>query len=138
MEGHNICPCWSRPGCTLYQTSGAETGDVGRFQSTAAILTESRRQRAVGRRFTYGGGLSLRTHGLGHLSQDLVPIAGRVSSGFYFLLSYFLAVNVESDPGGGNQDVELWQEKEEENRNLVNVFVVRPTVVSAFDLTACR
>lgn len=87
---------------------------------------------------THGGRLSRRTPGLGHLSQNLVPVAGRVSSGFYFLLSYFLAVNVESDAGGRNQDVELWKEKEDENRYLVNVFVLRPTVVPGFDLTACR
>lgn len=88
--------------------------------------------------FTYRAGFSCGTYRLGHLSQNLVPVAGRVSSGFYFLLCYFLAVNVEFHAGGRNQDVELWKEKEEENRSLVNVFVLRPTVVSGFDLMACR
>lgn len=67
-----------------------------------------------------------------------MPIAGRVSSRFDFLFSYFVAVDVESDTGGRNQDVDLWKENEEESRYLVNAFDPRPTLVSGSDLTACR
>lgn len=82
---------------------------------------------------TYSRRFSRCTRGFGHLSQDLVPVAGRVSSSFDLLLSYFLTVDVESDAGGRNQDVELRKEKEEENGYLWNLFVVSPTVVSGFD-----
>lgn len=51
-------------------------------------------QQTYGRRFARGA------DGLGHLAQNLVTVAGRVSGGLDLLFSHFLTVDVESDAGG--------------------------------------
>lgn len=50
--------------------------------------------------FTYSCRFSFGADGFGHLAQNLVAVAGHVSSGLDRLLRHYLAVDVELDVGG--------------------------------------
>lgn len=85
--------------------------------------------------FTYSCRLSFRANSLGHLAQNLVAIAGRVSGRLDLLFSHLLAVDVEFDAGGRNQDVELQRERERKKSRadfIGTFFVQRPSLVSGF------
>ena len=62
--------------------------------------------------------MSLGAGGLGHLAQHLVTVPGRVPGRLDLLLGHRLAVDVQFDAGGRNQDVELRREREEGKRYL--------------------
>lgn len=53
------------------------------------------------------GRLALGSDGLGHLTQNLVPVSGRVAGRLDLLLVHILAVHLQLDAGGGDQQVEL-------------------------------
>lgn len=82
---------------------------------------------------TYGGRYPPGADGFGHLAQNLVPVTGCVSSSLDLFLIHFLAVDVESDAGGRNQDVELWKETEKENRYLLFRPLFEDQLWSGFD-----
>lgn len=56
---------------------------------------------------TYSCRVSPGADGLGHFPQDLVSVSGRVPGRFDALLGHVLAVHVELDAGGRDQDVQL-------------------------------
>lgn len=66
----------------------------------ALTYTKTPSSSAAGSESTYSSGFSRGADGLGHLAQNLVTVAGRVSSCLDLLFSHFLAVDVESDAGG--------------------------------------
>lgn len=60
---------------------------------------------------THRSRLALGPDGLGHLAQNLVPVSGHVAGRLRLLLLHFLAVDLQLHAVGGNQDVELREEK---------------------------